>query len=118
MKPKDEFNEGIQNGWRKDGIFQGNFIYAWDGGEVNFPEKENVDYATFFLRCPEYRDSVEDEDSFYEIKWNETIETSSGDCKILSIFLIARYVSLISEIIRCGLKKDYVIREENLKSKG
>lgn len=111
MTPAEEFIELEDNG-RKKKVF----VYAWDDGKLNLPQKGKIDYASFFLQCPEYSSPVK-EDTFYYIDWEQTINVDSGDCNILSIFLIARYVSLISSIIRSGLKKDYVSREENLNSK-
>ena len=119
MTPKEEFSKGIKGGWGKDdNVYEDNFIYAWDNGKTNIPAKKgkDIDYATFFLHCPDYSVPV-DEAPFFHIEWEHAIKVNSRNYNILSTFLIARYVCILCEIIQSGLKRDYVIREENLHSK-
>lgn len=118
MTPSEEFENLISN---KDNAILSNFIYSW-GGTSNNPSVD-LDYAKFFLQSPEYlSEKFEDnedtwkEDIYYNIDWNNT-SNAGIEPSILTVFIISLFLSTLKDIIHDGLKKDYVVRTENLKAK-
>lgn len=109
---KDEFQEALTAPGGDER--RSNFVYSWNG-QTNIPK--NIDYASFFLQCPIYdgADDIEEE-PFYDVDWNSS-HSSTVDTSILTVFLVSRFVLYMKDIVRSGLKKGYVIKEENLKSK-
>lgn len=114
MRPKEEF-ELLINKIYNDGSSKMNFIYSWGGEQHVPPERNIIDYASFFLQCPSYLSDVS-EDEYYEIKWDSHSNTSN-DPDFLTIFIVSMFLSSMKDIIHSGLKKDYIVRTENLKSK-
>lgn len=116
MTPKKEFEIGINGNWSSNHVNKNSFIYSWEG--ESYIPNEDIDYAAFFLQCPPYPSSSDKEDEFFHIEWDkDKTQSSTEDTAFLTIFLITRYIGLLKEIIRSGLKKDYVIIEDNLKGK-
>ncbi len=83
------------------------------------PKMENIDFVTMFLAALEV-DTKNESDYFakcYGIQFDEpTIETDE-QLNQLTPLLVLHFVSLLDRLVKRGLKKDYVIREENLKTK-
>ena len=83
------------------------------------PKMENIDFVTMFLAALEV-DTKNESDYFakcYGILFDEpTIETDE-QLNQLTPLLVLHFVSLLERLVKRGLKKDYVIREENLKTK-
>ena len=83
------------------------------------PKMENIDFVTMFLAALEV-DTKNESDYFaqcYGIQFDEpTIETNE-QINQLTPLLVLHFVSLLDRLVKRGLKKDYVIREENLKTK-
>lgn len=83
------------------------------------PKMKNIDFVTMFLSALEV-DSWNESDYFaqcYGIQFDEpTIETDE-QLNQLTPLLVLHFVSLLDRLVKRGLKKDYVIREENLKTK-
>ena len=83
------------------------------------PKMENIDFVTMFLAALEV-DTKNESDYFakcYGIQFDEpTIETDE-QLNQLTPLLVLHFVSLLERLVKRGLKKDYVIREENLKTK-
>ena len=83
------------------------------------PKMKNIDFVTMFLSALEV-DTKNESDYFaqcYGIQFDEpTIETDE-QLNQLTPLLVLHFVSLLERLVKRGLKKDYVIREENLKTK-
>lgn len=83
------------------------------------PKMKNIDFVTMFLSALEV-DSWNESDYFaqcYGIQFDEpTIETDE-QLNQLTPLLVLHFFSLLDRLVKRGLKKDYVIREENLKTK-
>lgn len=83
------------------------------------PKMKNIDFVTMFLAALEV-DTKNESDYFaqcYGIQFDEpTIETDE-QLNQLTPLLVLHFVSLLERLVKRGLKKDYVIREENLKTK-
>jgi len=83
------------------------------------PKMGNIDFVTMFLAALEV-DTKNESDYFakcYGIQFDEpTIETDE-QLNQLTPLLGLHFVSLLERLVKRGLKKDYVIREENLKTK-
>ena len=108
MTPKKEFETGVNGNWSSNHVNKNSFIYSWEG--ESYIPNEDIDYAAFFLQCPPYPSSSDKEDDFFHIEWDkDKTQSSTEDTAFLTIFLITRYIGLLKELIRSGLKKDYVI---------
>lgn len=83
------------------------------------PKMKNIDFVTMFLSALEI-DTKNESDYFaqcYGIQFDEpTIETDE-QLNQLTPLLVLHFVSLLERLVKRGLKKDYIIREENLKTK-
>lgn len=83
------------------------------------PKMKNIDFVTMFLAALEV-DTKNESDYFaqcYGIQFDEpTIETDE-QLNQLTPLLVLHFVSLLERLVKRGLKKDYIILEENLKTK-
>jgi len=83
------------------------------------PKMKNIDFVTMFLKALEV-DTKNASDYFaqcYGIEFDEpTIETNE-QLNQLTPLLVLHFISLLERLVKRGLKKDYIIREENLKTK-
>ena len=83
------------------------------------PKTGNIDFVTMFLEALEV-DTKNESDYFsqcYGIQFDEpTIETDE-QLNQLTPLLVLHFISLLERLVKRGLKKDYIIREENLKTK-
>lgn len=83
------------------------------------PKMNNIDFVQMFLTALELEERYK-KDYFskcYGINPDEpTIETTT-QLNQLTPMLVLHYISLLYRLAQRGLKKDYVTREENLKSK-
>ena len=86
---------------------------------IVIPKLKNTDFVTMFLAALEV-DTKNESDYFaqcYGIHFDEpTIETTE-QLNQLTPLLVLHFISLLERLVKRGLKKDYVIREENLKTK-
>ncbi|MBO4738467.1 MAG: hypothetical protein J5606_02790 [Bacteroidales bacterium] len=95
---------------------------AWltdDLAIVVTPKIKNIDFVTMFLEALDV-DTKNESDYFarcYGIQFDEpTIETDE-QLNQLTPLLVLHFISLLERLVKRGLKKDYIIREENLKTK-
>lgn len=95
---------------------------AWltdDLAVVVTPKIKNIDFVTMFLEALDV-DTKNESDYFaqcYGIQYDEpTIETYE-QLNQLTPLLVLHFISLLERLVKRGLKKDYIIREENLKTK-
>ena len=86
---------------------------------IVIPKLKNTDFVTMFLSALEVYTKNES-DYFaqcYGIQFDEpTIETDE-QLNQLTPLLVLHFISLLERLVKRGLKKDYIIREENLKTK-
>ena len=83
------------------------------------PKMKNIDFVTMFLEALEI-DTKNESDYFakcYGIQFDEpTIETNE-QLNQLTPLLVLHFISLLERLVKRGLKKDYIVHEENLKTK-
>ena len=84
---------------------------------VVLPKMENIDFIKMFLTALQNHLSSEYFSKFYRIDFSQpSIKTDALD-NILSPLLLLHYIAVLEQLVKRGLKKDYVFREENLSSK-
>ena len=119
----DSFKDNPLLGWEQPegkgwGIYTNFHIGAdWltkDKPIIVVPKMENIDFLELFMHCF----SEDDSGSFSEIYHIDTsgkLITAPNLNSILSQLVIVRYLKVISQIIKKGLLKQYVDREQNLR---
>ena len=83
------------------------------------PKVPNVDFVKMFLAALEV-DTENESDYFskcYGIQFDDPLIETDERLNQLTPLLVLHYISLLERLVNRGLKKDYVVREENLKSK-
>jgi 5-methylcytosine-specific restriction enzyme subunit McrC len=84
---------------------------------VVHPKIENLDYVRMFVHClkhPEISKFLKDS---YHFDFNKpTIKPDTAVCELIP-FMIVHFLSLVDKITKHGLKKNYIVVEENLNSK-
>ena len=81
------------------------------------PKIENLDYVKMFVHCLEHREISEFVSEIYNVDLKrERIEVKSANFN-LTPFMIAHFLFLVENIVKKGLKSNYIIQEENLSSK-
>ena len=86
---------------------------------VVHPKVQNVDFVQMFLSALAV-DTQNESDYFskcYGIKFDEPLIETDEQLNQLTPLLVLHYISLLDRLVKRGLKKGYVDREENLKSK-
>jgi 5-methylcytosine-specific restriction enzyme subunit McrC len=81
------------------------------------PKIENLDYVKMFARCLKHPEISKHIGKIYGIDFEKKqieIQTSDWD---LTPFLIVHFLSIVERILKQGLKSNYIVCEENLKSK-
>ena len=81
--------------------------------------KVDVDYVNLFMTVLEMNSEDEAEyfSNFYYIDFDKpTINTNSLN-NVITPLLVLHYISLLKHLVSKGLKKGYVVKEENLQSK-
>lgn len=120
ITPKKEFEAFFKkvkdNSVPEEDLSKNNFIFSKEGHSYSPFTNSNVDIADFILECPIYS-NTDDKEAFFEIEWECESTAKSENNSPLTLFLISLFVSRMREIVRTGLKKDYVILEENLNAK-
>ena len=79
--------------------------------------KIDVDYVEMLYVAMCFSPSSKYFASFYDIDFDSPTITSPEASTLLTPMLIINFISAVRQLIRKGLKKGYLIREENLKSK-
>ena len=83
------------------------------------PKMPNVDFVTMFLAALAV-DSKHESDYFskcYGIQFDEPAIETNEQLNQLTPLLVLHFITLLERLVKHGLKKDYVILEENLKTK-
>ncbi len=83
------------------------------------PKMTSIDFVTMFLAALEV-DTQKESDYFskcYGIQFDEPVIETNEQLNQLTPLLVLHFITLLERLVKHGLKKDYVIREENLKAK-
>lgn len=81
------------------------------------PKIENLDYVNMFVHCLYHSEISKFIKEVYHIDFQKAqIETQNANWD-LTPFLVVHFLSLVETITKQGLKRNYVIRDENLGSK-
>ena len=81
------------------------------------PKLDNIDFMTLFVYAIMYQPSSKYFSNYYDIKWDEKTIISSRLYDILSPLLIVQYLTILKKLVGRGLKKDYILEQDNLHSK-
>jgi len=81
------------------------------------PKMENIDYMKMFLCALDFELPSDYFSLFYGIDFDKKEITCEGLKDEVTPLLIIHFLSTIKRLLKRGLKKDYVLREENLNSK-
>lgn len=116
--PKEPKYLGIFN-WTASYYIGASWLVKNELAVIVTPKLKNIDFVTMFLAALEV-DTKKESDYFaqcYGIQFDEpTIETNE-QLNQLTPLLVLHFISLLERLVNRGLKKDYIIREENLKTK-
>lgn len=83
------------------------------------PKIPNIDFVQMFLAALEV-DTQKESDYFaqcYGIQFDEPQIETHEELNQLTPLLVLHFISLLERLLKHGLKKDYLLREENLKAK-
>lgn len=81
------------------------------------PKIPTIDFVEMYCVALKYADRDKYSANFFDINFNiPEIESETLD-SILTPLLIIRYINILEKLTQRGLKKDYITKEENLKSK-
>jgi len=81
------------------------------------PKIENLDYVKMFVHCLHHSEISKFIKEVYHIDFQKAqIETQNANWD-LTPFLVVHFLSLVETITKQGLKRNYIVREENLSSK-
>ena len=81
------------------------------------PKLENLDFISLFSFALLYQPSSEYFSSCYDINWEKEIFASTELYNILTPLLVMQYLTILDKLVGKGLKRDYIIIDENLHSK-
>lgn len=83
------------------------------------PKMENVDFFRMFVMALEVRSSKEAEyfSDYYHIDFDSPTIQIESEQNLITPLLLLHYITLLEQLSRNGLRKNYVRREENLQSK-
>ena len=81
------------------------------------PKIENVDFIKMFLAALEVNSEADYFAQCYKIDFDKPAIKTPKNLNVLSPLLILHFLSLLEKLVKRGLKRGYIIKEENLKSK-
>lgn len=83
------------------------------------PKIENIDFIRMFVTALEVRSSEEAEyfSDYYHIDFESPVIQIESEQNLITPLLLLHYITLLEQLARNGLRKNYVRREENLQSK-
>lgn len=76
---------------------------------------DRIDFLRLFSGCLQSGIEAKEFSKIYEIDLNQPRIKAPELQSVLSPLIIVHFLSVVREVLRAGLKKDYVQREENLK---
>jgi len=81
------------------------------------PKIDDLDYVRMFMHCAQQPNIYEYLKGIYHIDFTRPSITLDTEDWELTPFLIIHFLSLLEKIVKQGLKKNYIYKEENLKGK-
>ena len=81
------------------------------------PKVKNLDFMSLFSIALLYQPSSEYFSKCYDINWDKETVASTELYNVLTPLLVMQYLNILSKLIKKGLKRDYIISENNLHSK-
>ncbi|MBO7598846.1 MAG: TonB-dependent receptor [Bacteroidales bacterium] len=81
------------------------------------PKIENIDFIKMFLAALEVDSEADYFAKCYKIDFDKPAIKTQKNLNVLSPLLILHFITLLEKIVKRGLKRGYIIKEENLKSK-
>lgn len=110
---------GIDQDYRASYYIGASWLIENELAVVVTPKNGNTDFIKMFLAALEV-DTQHESDYFakcYGIDFKKATIKSPGINSQLTPMLVLHFLSLLNRLVKRGLKKDYITREENLKSK-
>jgi len=110
---------GIDSSFRASYYIGATWLVKNEWSVIVTPKMPNIDFVTMFLAALEV-DSKHESDYFskcYGIQFDEPAIETNEQLNQLTPLLVLHFITLLERLVKHGLKKDYVIREENLKTK-
>lgn len=84
---------------------------------VVIPKMQDIDYISMFMSALKKSQSASYFSKFYGIEFSKPkIESKALDC-ILTPLIVIHFLTAVCRLLEKGLKKGYIIREENLQAK-
>lgn len=84
---------------------------------VVLPKFDEIDFLSIFAEALNDEVAPQYFKEAYRVNFDAPAIQEGALNSILSPLMVAHYMSVINELLRRGLKRNYVVREENLKSK-
>ena len=81
------------------------------------PKIDDLDYLKMFMECFKHQEVSKRLPKIYKIYFNKNAITIKSNPFELTPLLIIHFLNRVKEIVKKGLKKDYIRVEENLQSK-
>lgn len=81
------------------------------------PKDSKYDYVEMFMCALDCNLSAKYFSKFYGVDFTDKPIKTTAFAALLTPLLIIHYISVVKDIVKRGLKNDYIIREENLQSK-
>ena len=75
---------------------------------------ENIDFISMFMSCFDSHIAQERFSSIYDIDFDKPLVKSDVLCNVLNPLIVIHFLSVVEKIVSKGLKKDYMIKEENI----
>ncbi|MBP5481063.1 MAG: hypothetical protein J6Y22_04870 [Paludibacteraceae bacterium] len=110
---------GIDQNYRASYFIGASWLIRDELAVVVTPKVEDTDFVKMFLAALEV-DSQNESDYFsdcYGIRFDEPAIQTPVCLNQLTPLLVLHYLSLLDRLVKRGLKKDYITREENMKAK-
>lgn len=122
-KPNKEYL-GAPNKLNIDKNYQASYFIGatWLSDDIALvvkPKVDNIDFIKIFETALEIKDEKASEyfAKCYGVDVNAPFVKTNADFSMLTPLLILHYIHLLSRLVRKGLRKDYIARQENLKTK-
>lgn len=113
---------GLEYNYKTDEFISSYYVgIDWVNREDNtqimiLPKEKNLDFQTMFMTCfQSHLTNVDLEEIFYIRVGDKPIQVPQNTFELTPL-LIVYFLGLVKNLVLNGLRRDYVLREENLKS--
>lgn len=107
------------NGWTASYFIGAAWLVSDELAVVVTPKVPDIDFVQMFLAALEI-DTQKESNYFaqcYGIQFDEPSIETNEELNQLTPLLVLHFISLLERLVKHGLKKDYLLHEENLKAK-